>query len=538
MARNIVLALACLTVLLAATGGVFFSPSTKASTVITVPTDYPTIQEAVNAANLGDTVKVLAGTYYEHVVVNKSISLMGENCTAVVVDGDNGSNNVFSVVADNVSICGFTIRNGHNGVFVEGENCSISGNVITGNKGDPNGLFPAGDGILLNYTIHARIYDNSITSNGGGMPGLWWGNGIECFHSWYNWISSNNVSHNEVSGIGVFGSNNTIDNNILTGNDDTGISVGGDFNLITDNAAFANDYGITLFGSSYNVVRNNSLWGNGYWDLFGPDPKGGGIALSWSSANIIEENTIWGSVSFGIDLSDLNPSNVVRGNTVFDNPSGIHFHYSNGTTVYHNNFVNNSRNADVGDAYPDAEAWDNGAEGNYWSNFTGADVNVDGIIDAPYVLDARNRDNYPLAEPWSEARTFPIIWDTVTYNVTTVSDFTVAGCSFNQPSKYVGFSMTGPSNSTSPLNVTIPLSLMWGSFFIFVDDVPQPFTINQNTTHAIIQSTVLVNSTRHVKVFSTEVVPEYNPTMLALFLLITTLSMLVVTRKLKKASRP
>jgi pectin methylesterase-like acyl-CoA thioesterase len=43
---------------------------------IIVPDDYPTIQAAINAANDGDTIFVKIGTYYEHVVVNKSLSLI------------------------------------------------------------------------------------------------------------------------------------------------------------------------------------------------------------------------------------------------------------------------------------------------------------------------------------------------------------------------------------------------------------------------------------------------------------------------------
>jgi hypothetical protein len=46
---------------------------------IIVPEDYQTIQGAINAASLGDTVYVNEGTYYENPVVNKTLSLVGEN---------------------------------------------------------------------------------------------------------------------------------------------------------------------------------------------------------------------------------------------------------------------------------------------------------------------------------------------------------------------------------------------------------------------------------------------------------------------------
>jgi pectin methylesterase-like acyl-CoA thioesterase len=44
------------------------------SAEIIVPDQYPTIQAAVNSANDGDTIFVKAGTYYEHLVVNRTVS--------------------------------------------------------------------------------------------------------------------------------------------------------------------------------------------------------------------------------------------------------------------------------------------------------------------------------------------------------------------------------------------------------------------------------------------------------------------------------
>jgi nitrous oxidase accessory protein NosD len=75
-----------------------------------VPDDYPTIQDAVNAVSAGDIVFVRAGIYYEHVVIDKPISLVGENRKTTIVDG-NGTAIIIDITAQNVSISNFTVRN-------------------------------------------------------------------------------------------------------------------------------------------------------------------------------------------------------------------------------------------------------------------------------------------------------------------------------------------------------------------------------------------------------------------------------------------
>ena len=93
---------------------------------------YATIQEAINANETlnGHTIFVDVGTYYEHVVVNKSLSLIGKNKVATIIDG-NMSATVVAVTADNVTISQFTIRNG--GGRYAGISLSSNGNNITDN---------------------------------------------------------------------------------------------------------------------------------------------------------------------------------------------------------------------------------------------------------------------------------------------------------------------------------------------------------------------------------------------------------------------
>jgi nitrous oxidase accessory protein NosD len=89
----------------------------KSQNTITVPDDFSTIQEAINNANEGDTVFVRNGTYSGPIVINKSLTLEGENRDSTVIDGGTNepSGSIVLVAADNVKISGFTIQHCRSG---------------------------------------------------------------------------------------------------------------------------------------------------------------------------------------------------------------------------------------------------------------------------------------------------------------------------------------------------------------------------------------------------------------------------------------
>jgi parallel beta-helix repeat protein len=502
--------------------------STRASAVIRVPDDCPTIQEGVNRAYDGDTVFVSAGTYYEHIVVNKSISLIGENRDTTIVDG-NGSAFVISIKVDNVAVSGFTAQNGTmSGILLTNcSNCRIENNIVTLN---------VDSGIRLDNSSANLVRNNEIFNNGYFIPG--WATGLGIYLGWWscnNIISSNHVYDNMAAGISMDGSytNLLCDNNVTNQHAPTapyGIMVfSSRGNVVQTNAISNNSEGIWVWCSSYNMLLENEVFDNGYNEDYDY-----GIEINRSANNTIVRNHILNNTR-GISVEDEAPNNLVVCNTISNNGVGAHTHYSNDSVFCKNNFVRNKMQASVGDFYPDVNAWDNGAEGNYWSGFTGPDADLDGIIDSPYVLDVRNRDSFPLVAPWSETRTHTAAWDGTVYAVTTWCNSTVAGFSFSQPNKHLSFNVTGPANSTGVCNVTVPLSLMWGYFSILIDNVPQAYAIYQNATHTSIYFTVLFQSTRRVRVLSTGVVPE-NP-LLALISVFVALSAVLICLKRTHAQR-
>jgi nitrous oxidase accessory protein NosD len=77
---------------------------------------------------------------FENVIINKTISMVGENASTTIIDGSN-SGTVVAITADNVSITGFTVRNSgwgwtRNGIYVhQADNCRLERNLLITNKG-------------------------------------------------------------------------------------------------------------------------------------------------------------------------------------------------------------------------------------------------------------------------------------------------------------------------------------------------------------------------------------------------------------------
>jgi len=102
---------------------------------------YATIQEAIDAPETlnGHTILVEAGTYYENVVVSKSISLIGQDRVFTIIDGNlHAPIAVIRITAGSVNFTGFTVRNGvlnwdSAGIEVDSDNCFVSDNILTNN---------------------------------------------------------------------------------------------------------------------------------------------------------------------------------------------------------------------------------------------------------------------------------------------------------------------------------------------------------------------------------------------------------------------
>jgi parallel beta-helix repeat protein len=169
--------------------------------------NYATIQEAINAPETQDrnTISVEAGTYYENVVINKSLSLMGENRETSTIDGARNGVTV-SMEADNSSISGFRIQNSGSSDYDCGLSIFSSGNSLSNNSVTANR-----NGILINPGSDANILANNSVS----------ANELYGIHLWYsdNDILNGNTVANCFDGVIIeFCRNLTLRNNVMSAN--------------------------------------------------------------------------------------------------------------------------------------------------------------------------------------------------------------------------------------------------------------------------------------------------------------------------------
>ncbi len=138
-----------------------------------------------------------------------------------------------------------------------------------------------------------------------------------------------------------------------------------------------------------------------------------GILLEGDDAanNIIYNNVFQGN-TIAINLTESSTGNVIYCNIISGNTVGIDISNSNGNIIYHNNFVQNDQQVAVEGTV--VNVWDNGAEGNYWSDYEdrypyAEEIDDSGIWDTPYEIAVNNIDRYPLVEAFSGIRIADVV---------------------------------------------------------------------------------------------------------------------------------
>lgn len=306
---------------------------------------YLSIQRAIDNANQGETIHVASGIYYEQVIVNKTISIVGEDRDTTIVDGE-GLYTPLIIVSSGSMVDAFTFQN-----------CGWS-----------------------TPFSHVAIYGHNNVVRNSRIVALNRPYGIYVFLSNGNKIINNVIENSEEYGIFMFSS----DNNIISNN----------------SIDCSNRHGIFVASNSNNncITSNEIKKALNY-----------GIDVSSSHNNVLSNNSISGCDGAGIYLHGQSNGSLVWGNTVTSSKVGLNQFYSGVSKVFHNNFIGNNISASStsasskwDDGYPaGGNYWD---DYNYSDLYSGTHQNLtgsDGIADRRYVIDENNTDEYPLMAPVS-----------------------------------------------------------------------------------------------------------------------------------------
>jgi parallel beta-helix repeat protein len=450
---------------------------------------YTAIQEAINSSETLNrhVLWVDPGIYRENINIHKSLTLIGEEQSSTIIDG-NGTGTVVLASADNVSVGGFTIQNSGSDYPPYGNDCGllldhcvgsrIGGNLITNNR----------IGIYLSFSGHTIIKQNVVSSNHE--------NGIWLWYSGNNTLSENKILNNTYN-FGVFGggspdfhnsidSSNDVDGKPIyyeigirdrTFDNETEIGVlylidctnvtARNLNLTNNGhgifcynvtnstikhvTATANNYGLYLQASTSNTAEGNLCSDN--WV---------GICLQDSADNLVQGNIISGGEK-GVSLYQAN-NNIVTGNSIRNAFYGIRVFYSSSNEISHNNLIDNVEQANLITSYQNS--WDDGFEGNFWSDYTGTDANRDGVGDSVYVIDGANIDNHPLFGLFHNYS----LHDAEDSFVAVVTNSSVNSFTFEASNRTIKMLVNGSNGSYGFCRMCIPHAIMEPSFTVIIDN--------------------------------------------------------------------
>ena len=325
-----------------------------------------TLKDAIAVAKDFDTIMIEKDTYKEYnILVNKPLTIIGKNYP--IIDGES-KGEIITIVSDNVTIDGLFIINvgtsyteDYAAIRVTKSNHFVIKNVVL------EKLF---FGIYLEKSRDGKVFHNKII--GDAINEYNSGNGIQLWYSKNIEIEHNFIQH---ARDGIY----------LEFSDDC---------LIKNNVSADNlRYGLHFMFSNNDVYQDNTFENNG-----------AGVAVMFSKKIRMYNNTFkenWGTASYGMLLKEINDAEIV-GNTFEENTIGINIEGSNRILYKNNNFINNGWAIKVrGACYTNSfiennflyNSFDisynsnvnnNIFDKNYWSNYTGYDLNKDGVGDVPY----------------------------------------------------------------------------------------------------------------------------------------------------------
>ncbi len=327
---------------------------------------YSSIKKAVAEARSGDTIHIKKGTYRENkIVIDKPLYLKGYDYP--VIDGLNKAD-ILNVFADGVRISGIKLINvgssyteDYAAIRVSKAKNFILEDLILEKIFFGIYLEKASDGIVRNN----KILGDAVSEHNSG-------NGIQLWYSKRITIKENLIQKVRDGIYLEFADHCVIEDNISKDNLRYGLHF-----MFSNDDAYAQ-----------NIFENN----------------GAGVAVMFSKRIEMRANHFrynWGTASYGLLLKEINDAEIVE-NIFEENTTGINIEGSNRVNYLKNTFKNNGWAVKVRGACYENKFLENNFLynsfdvsynsklnnnlflNNYWSSYTGYDLDEDGFGDVPY----------------------------------------------------------------------------------------------------------------------------------------------------------
>ncbi|MET2985166.1 nitrous oxide reductase family maturation protein NosD [Aureibaculum conchae] len=325
-----------------------------------------TLTEAIAKSKSHDKIIVQNGTYLESdIIIDKPLQIIGKNNP--IVNGEK-KGYVFIIKSDSVSITGLTVKNpgqsytkDYAAIYI-----SKSNNFLFENNTLENVFF----GFLLEKSHHGKLIGNHVSSNAVDQSSS--GNGI---HLWN--CSNMRIEDNEVNDLrdGIY------------------LEFTKKSKVINNRSHNNMRYGLHFMFSNENEYHDNIFRNNG-----------AGVAVMFSKFIKMTGNTFkknWGTASYGLLLKEIYDAEI-ENNTFEENTIGINVEGSTRINYFKNNFISNGWSVKIAgacytnifkennflnnsfDISYNSKMNDNKFDNNYWSSYTGYDLDKNGIGDIPY----------------------------------------------------------------------------------------------------------------------------------------------------------
>ena len=364
------------------------------------------IQEGINDISNNDTIYVYNGSYNPY-LVNKSISIYGENKNGVSI---NAIGVGIDVQSDDIVIKNFTIAGGTTGVKIT-STVNGTGNIIIENGVIPG---PIIYGVYIDNSSNNTIKSCEIDRADAGIKicnGAKYNviddceiescyNGVGIYDSSYNWVGNPSIFDWYPNDCTFKLNTNAIyldesDHNYILGCDIDAYSplpFGTYRGIYLDEASNTTISTCDIYKGTQGVYIKDSVDSKIEFCRIKENQMGVEFFGIFAKDNLIVQNNITGNIQFGVFIPP-DPSN---------------------NSIYYNDFIGNVAGP-ANQSHDDRSSglmniWEKtgnrtltktgNGEGNYWADYTGSDLDLDGIGDTPYDLDTMTRgtkdDGYPL----------------------------------------------------------------------------------------------------------------------------------------------